>query len=252
MHRAGARRVGDFDATHMLTSAHRATLQGWSDAKFPASMTEAHRRDLISQVVPPPFAERLAEAVAQCTRPLTRNEVRLVRLNQMSERDLGKLSESVSSMKESGAVDRGRHGRWQYYGQDFGWLRTDLAHKEVLHGLLFTPWNVIHEPPAASESMADWHRRNADRANRSKLEWAERMDMERHDSRSTEEVKRVRSHIFRNIDPEPDRRARYDSNANLQAGQPLWYGPYLDEGECYAKARSQENLDEACKKDGAQ
>ena len=63
--------MGDFDATHILHSAHRATLQGWGEAKYPSEMTETKRRDLISQVVPPPFAAVLAEAVERTVKEET-------------------------------------------------------------------------------------------------------------------------------------------------------------------------------------
>ena len=85
MHRAGAQRVGDFDATHMLNSAHRATLQGWGEVKYPSEMTETKRRDLISQVVPPPFAAVLAEAVERTVKEETNRskaEISLVQLKK--------------------------------------------------------------------------------------------------------------------------------------------------------------------------
>lgn len=43
-----------------------------------------------------------------------------------------------------------------------------------------------------------------------------------------------------NIHPRPDALVQYDSNKELQKGDPLWYGPYLDKGQCYHKQRSDE------------
>ena len=48
-----------------------------------------------------------------------------------------------------------------------------------------------------------------------------------------------------NVHPRPDELARYDSNAELQKSDPLWYGPYLDEGKKYHTPRTEENVDKA-------
>ena len=51
---------------------------------------------------------------------------------------------------------------------------------------------------------------------------------------------------FRNVHPAPDELARWDSNSALQESDPLWYGPYLEEGEKYNIARTDENVDRVC------
>ena len=48
-----------------------------------------------------------------------------------------------------------------------------------------------------------------------------------------------------NAHPRPDELAKYDSNVELQKKEPLWYGPYLDEGEQYHTPQTEENVDKA-------
>ena len=48
--------------------------------------------------------------------------------------------------------------------------------------------------------------------------------------------------MFMNVHPWPDELARYDSNAELQKSDPLWYGPYLDEDQKYHTPRTLENV----------
>ena len=48
--------------------------------------------------------------------------------------------------------------------------------------------------------------------------------------------------MFMNVHPRPDELAKYDSNAELQKSDPLWYGPYLDEGKKYHAPRTEENV----------
>ena len=38
---------------------------------------------------------------------------------------------------------------------------------------------------------------------------------------------------------------KHDANAELQKSQPNWYGPFLEEGECYHTERSEPNGDDA-------
>ena len=220
MHRAGAQRVGDFDATHMLSSAHRAALQGWSNATFPTDMIETKRRDLISQVVPPPFATVLAEAVertvtAETSR--TKAEINLVRLNQVPEEDLPKLVDSVLGMREHRApVELGHFGRWQYLGSAFGWVREDLAQPSVLNALLNAPWNVLHEPPDVNMSVSEWHRANRKRARAEKRRYNEWFDMAKEDTKEKPPEPSAGNGLHRNIHPDPDLVAKRNSNWEKQ------------------------------------
>ena len=60
---AGAPYVGDFDETHILNSEDRALLQGFAEPlRWPASVTESRRRDMIAQCVIPGFARVVSEA----------------------------------------------------------------------------------------------------------------------------------------------------------------------------------------------
>ena len=48
-----------------------------------------------------------------------------------------------------------------------------------------------------------------------------------------------------NVHPRPDELAWYEPNAELQKSDPLWYGPYLDEGQKYHMSRTPENVKKA-------
>jgi hypothetical protein len=51
---------------------------------------------------------------------------------------------------------------------------------------------------------------------------------------------------FVNVHPDPEHVTSINANAELQVSNPEWYGPYLEEGECYNTPRSAVNVDEAC------
>ena len=255
MHRAGATRVGDLDETHTLNSSHRAVLQGWGKVKYPANVTETRRRDLIAQVVPPPFAEALAKAVTDEKRDRERIsslEVCLVQLKKIPEKDVEAMFKDFETMAKTEAVDLQQHGKWTYFGEAFGWVRQDLATKPVMAALLHSPWYIVRELPRLNETVTEWRARNAQRALEAQLEYTECFDMGDNDldaatGSTRSKPKPKRSQLFRNLCKAPDEKARWDSNSALQKSDPENYGPYLDEGESYAKPRSKENLDEACK-----
>ena len=64
-------------------------------------------------------------------------------------------------------------------------------------------------------------------------------------SRAKSRAKAFSDRMFMNVHPRPDELARYDSNAELQKSDPLWYGPYLDEGQKYHTPRTPENVKKA-------
>ena len=48
----------------------------------------------------------------------------------------------------------------------------------------------------------------------------------------------------------PERLRSRDTNLEKQRAEPQWYGPYLAEGECYQRPRTQKNFREACQEIG--
>ena len=257
-HRAGSETVGEMTGKHMLTSEHRATLQGWRGAKFATSANETTRRDLIAQVVPPPFAEALAAEVSRVlstssastrvdTQPSV--ELNLCRIEQLKEQDIDALVRDVAQMKETKSVDRGIHGHWSYLGESFGWVRKDLITPATLNHLLRAPWNVIREPPETDMAFVNWHRDNMLRAMMERAEREEQICMNDNDKAERKEQKPI-DRLYRNVHPNPDVMARWNSNASLQKSDPNNYGPYLDEGEAYFTPRNDENVSKACEQMG--
>ena len=252
-HRAGAKTVGELGPSYNLTSQHRAILQGYGGVRFPKDLKEQARRDMIAQVVPPPFAAALAEAVDDALEK-DRSALRL-------ESELRYLAYAPPSVMEE--IDRtmqnhandpqplahnlGKHGIWRYYGTVFGWCRDDMVHGMRFRELLEKPWMVIPLPPKKEQSLAEWHAAESSRAADSARAWNEKADMDAEDSRSKEPPRRKTYHhkLFNNVHPDPEGRAVRDSNKELQESDPENYGPYLEEGECYKLPRTQANVTKA-------
>ena len=115
----------------MLTAANRAKLPGWPDVTFPSSMTETRRRDLIAQIVPPPFVVELAKQVVNVQVPpqqprsaVERLEINLTNIQRVPEAQLDELVRQLPKIKSAYVgSDRGKHGHWAYYGETFGWVQ---------------------------------------------------------------------------------------------------------------------------------
>ena len=149
-------------------------------------------------------------------------------------------------MRDTPPVSCGIHGEWQYYGEYFGWLRSDLAEPGVLKLLLNNPWNVVTEPPSAELTRKAWHALRLDRARVAMAEYIERKCMAKEDSHDGSRGNATLDPLHNNVAENPDELARYNSNSELQRSNPCWYGPYLDEGEAYLVPRTTENITKAC------
>ena len=87
--------------------------------------------------------------------------------------------------------------------------------------------------------------REASRAHR-RSEWAELREMADHDREAKVAPSRPKANHVYNRHPAPGHVGSYHSNAQLQAEQPEFYGPYVPEGERYLTPRTPVNLDKAC------
>ena len=151
--RAGAEAIGEFSSKHVLTADERALLQGFEKVPiWPKRSYERDRRGMVSQCVPPPFAEQLSIAVFghQVTAlERARAWAKLSVIDSMEddavipvhlELPQGWLSctdvvgasfgaTGTSTRAVSEFEKRGKHGRWKSLGE-FGWCRATVADAE--------------------------------------------------------------------------------------------------------------------------
>ena len=280
---AGAKFVGDFEDEHILTSDDRALLQGFPEPLvWPKHITETKRKAYVAQCVAVPFAEVISEAAFSYQDACLESELvaaKLAQLEDMSDMDAFILTCALADERVNGGDDvsgaelletigektvedgpaydvddLGHHGVWAFYGEELGWVPNSVnrqVHRQMLTRL---PWLICKEPPRTQETVAEFRER------REKEKWVlhnqmfEEQCMAEEDFDVTFDVNRGKrrreaskfSHrMFMNIHPRPDELARYDSNAELQKSDPLWYGPYLDEGSKYQIPRTDENVEKA-------
>ena len=254
-HRAGAKTVGELSPEYNLTSAHRAILQGYGGVRFPKDMKEQARRDMIAQIVPPPFAAVMAEAVDEAlekTRDAKQLQDELRYLSYAPPSIMDEINKTMQRHEQDPqplAHNLGKHGIWRYYGTVFGWCRDDMVHGMRFRELLEKPWMVIPLPPRKDQTLAEWHVAEAARSAESARTWNEKADMDAEDTRSHEPPRRktYSQKLYNNVHQDPECRAIRDSNKLLQESDPENYGPYLDEGERYHTPRTAENVAKACK-----
>ena len=279
---AGAEHVGDFEEGHILTSDDRALLQGFTEPlQWPRHVTETKRKAYVAQCVAVPFAEVISEAAFSYQNACLESElvtVKLAQLDNMSEIDSFVLACALADERVSGGGqleadlletvgqkvvedgpaydvdDLGHHGVWAFYGEELGWVPNTVnrnVHRQTLTKL---PWLICRKPPLRQETVVEFRDR------REKEKWELHNQMFEEHCMAEEDVdvafdanrgkaRRYAStfshRMFMNIHPRPDELARYDSNAELQKSDPLWYGPYLDEGKKYHTPRTEENVDKA-------
>ena len=148
-------------------------------------------------------------------------------------------------------------GTWEYAGPGYGWFRQ--SHKQTAEQ--FRSWLDKHPeyvtmaPPDKEVSLNRWHavRYQLIALQRQRLEETHSMFMEdvrweegqdgRRAERIQTEFEQWAQRRMRNV-AEPFK-TKVDSNMGLQESDPTWYGPYLQEGERYAKERTAANVREA-------
>ena len=112
------------------------------------------------------------------------------------------------------------------------------------------PWLICLHPPDSSESREAFHARRTKEKLERLHECMECAEMSANDPQSSSDpgasVAAKLSHHFVNRHPDPEVLRKRDSNHELQQREPMWYGPYLDEGERYKTPRTVENWDKAC------
>ena len=162
----------------------------------------------------------------------------------------GKLEEICAN----GVIDLGHHGVWICYGEELGWAPREMNMQLQRASLGRMPWLRCDTPPSIEESPGEF------RGRREREKWLlhnvffEGKSMAAEDSDATfnttrgaakSRAKAFSDRMFMNVQPRPDELARYDSNAELQKSEPLWHGPYLDEGQKYHTPRTPENVKKA-------
>ena len=144
---------------------------------------------------------------------------------------------------------RGKHGRWKSLGE-FGWCRATVADAEHMRTVRAQPWLICLHPPDSSESREAFHARRTKEKLERLHECMECAEMSANDPQSSSDpgasVAAKLSHHFVNRHPDPEVLRKRDSNHELQQREPMWYGPYLEEGERYKTPRTVENWDKAC------
>ena len=275
---AGAPYVGDFDDEHILDSVDRALLQGFkTPLLWPSRISETRRREMVAQCVIPGFARVLSEAAFKYQDVVHRGDAAMSAIDDVIEgsdaaaivaaeemtntesyraqvrRDVAQGD--IKPVPASWVEDLGVHGEWVDYGERIGWAPRSMDpehHQAVVREM---PWLVCHNPPSMEESSgAFWKRRVREKVElHSMMAEQEGMAAEDRDVGGTMrqgERRKLRHRFtdrqFRNVHPAPDELARWDSNSALQESDPLWYGPYLEEGEKYNIARTDENVDRVC------
>ena len=251
---------------------------------FPPGNTETENRVLAADLVPPPFAGALASgdvfralvkagkvwrlktqvSMLQSVSPDLWSDEDLCAKVMLIEDGTESAEEVVhqieqtlgtegQSCKQSASaelplreVDCGEHGTWCYWGPDLGFAPRWQTKEALERMFAEQPWNLVRTPPLRGQGMKQWHEeREASRAHR-RSEWDELREMADHDREAKVAPSRPKANHVYNRHPEPEHMGNYHSNAQLQAEQPEYYGPYLPEGERYLTPRTPANLDKAC------
>ena len=152
------------------------------------------------------------------------------------------------------------HGVWADHGEELGWAKEGVSSEQLRSKLEEMPWlRCEHPPDPKCESVEGfWQRREEEKVTlQRRLHEQQLMGDEDADvgaglraAQRRQKRKKFEDRQFRNVHPRPDELARWDSNAALQESQPLMYGPYLEEGESYARPRNEENVAKACREMG--
>ena len=165
-----------------------------------------------------------------------------------------KVGDSAGKLEEisaKGMVDLGHHGVWICYGGELGWAPCEMNMQLQRASLGRMPWLRCDVPPSIDESTGEF------RGRRERGKWLLHNELFEGQSMAAEDsavafnttrggaksrAKAFSDRMFMNVHPRPDELARYDSNAELQKSDPLWYGPYLDEDQKYHTPRTLENV----------
>ena len=270
MHHIGNRTTGDAGLADVPSAEDRALLVGFDSAQlpvFPSSMSEGTRRGLVADVIPPLFARVMHDGVHSFIRThlgMVQLNQRLQRVAEMTEAEAKVFAaEMQCSRLEHAQVEHEAplptepqlsvgttHGRWQFWGHEYGWNRMGEGIEPLAKRLRFRPWLRIDQAPRPEDCMKEWWKQQRQIFEERAVSWMERYEMAEHDRVVTERPTKPIPGTFVNVAPNLDEKGLWCSNSQLQKEQPEWYGPYLDEGKCYKTPRTGVNVDEACTKMG--
>ena len=97
------------------------------------------------------------DALSLDTESVKHDEIR--KASTTSHNKPGTTSFEISKVQPLDLWDLKQHGRWEYWGDHYGWKRQDIRFADHVRAAEDAPWTVVKFPPKVSETQQEWHDR---------------------------------------------------------------------------------------------